>query len=96
MPCYEAPPPWEGAARRSGETAVRLLCELCLTHFQNNTLQDHPELLNWYIKHREIDLRIATTTGGYIPPDPAQARYITSQLVKLRALQDALKQKPKV
>lgn len=71
MPCYEPPPPWEGAQQKNAEQAVRLLCK------KIGALLDGPhaiesELLTWYIEHREIDLQIATTPY-YGKPDNSEA-----------------------
>jgi hypothetical protein len=58
MPCYDPPPPYEGAERKSAQQAVKLLCALVTTHIDHG-IPANAELLNWYIAHRKIDIEMA-------------------------------------
>lgn len=57
MPCYEAPPEYEADARTNAETAVKILC--AMVQSAPNYALVPPPLLEWYLAHRRIDLRVA-------------------------------------
>ncbi|MNC56152.1 hypothetical protein D3C87_1261490 [compost metagenome] len=58
MPCYEAPPQWEGRKIKNAEQAVRILCkQTCEALAEGKTLSR--ETLEWFLDHRKIDLEIA-------------------------------------
>ena len=56
MPCYEPPPFSDGPEVRASERqAVQLLCELLGAQIE----PPPPKYLKWFIKHRELDARMA-------------------------------------
>lgn len=59
MPCYDPPPPWAGREQESAEAAVRLLCDLTQEALAKN-IPVCREVVAWFIKHRRIDLTMAT------------------------------------
>lgn len=72
MPCYDPPPPWEGKQRKNAEQAVRLLCLVIGDSVRSADPRLPREFLTWFIEHREIDRKIATTPY-YGKPDPDEA-----------------------
>lgn len=58
MPCYDAPPPWEGRKIKNAEQAVRLLCAQTGEAIANGKTPQR-ETLEWFLEHRKIDLEIA-------------------------------------
>jgi hypothetical protein len=71
MPCYDPPPPWQGAQKESAELAARLLCGIVRARLERGETPER-ELLAWFAGHREIDRQIATT-GYYGDPDAVEA-----------------------
>lgn len=58
MPCYDPPPPWADAARVNAERAAKLLCGLVGKSLAAGGLPSI-DLLEWYLGHRKVDLRMA-------------------------------------
>lgn len=70
MPCYEPPPPYEGAARKSAEDAARLLCGFVSKEIKARRVPDI-DLLLWWKEHRRIDAYIAEHDQDYQEKDQA-------------------------
>lgn len=79
MPCYVPPPPWEGAQRKNAEQAARLLCQVVGGRVRAGDPTLPREFLLWFVEHRKIDRRIATTPS-YGNVDPAEAAGATRDI----------------
>ena len=88
MPCYEHPPPWEGAQRKNAEQAVKLLCADVTTSISSGKTAIDPDLLRWYIAHREIDVIMSEQPYHRtpMPEDAADAMRARSDIARARRL----------
>ena len=84
MPCYEPPPPWEGAQKQNAEQAAKLLCGKVTALLDSGHMVER-ELLLWYAEHRQIDWQIATTPY-YGKPDKAEAARAVQDIERARVL----------
>lgn len=82
MPCYTAPPPWQGAAQKHAEQAVRILCTIC-DHIDVQALD--PVLLAWLLEHRRIDVWMMEQPYMGDRVDPAELERARLHLAELRA-----------
>lgn len=89
MPCYDPPPPWEEIQKKNAEQAVVILCRY-VTEALNDELIIEPEILTWYLAHREIDLTIATTPH-YGKTDSVAAKEAKKDIERVKLLIGGLK-----
>ena len=88
MPCYDPPPAYEDRERSNAHKAVQILCEECSTWQDSACLHDNPELLDWYIEHRIIDLMVEADPRTY-KKDYNKIRQIEQEIIKLRFLKES-------
>ena len=72
MPCYDPPPPWEGAQRANALQATQLLCTHIKKQLDCNNGIAVIDFLQWFADHREID-RLIATTPYFGNPNPEEA-----------------------
>lgn len=85
MPCYDPPPPWEGAQKTNAEQATRLLCRVVGDRVRAGDPTLPREFVLWFAEHREIDRQIATTSY-YGKPDPVEAAKAVQDIERARRL----------
>lgn len=85
MPCYDPPPPWEGAQRKNAEQATRLLCRVVGDRVRAEDPTLPREFVLWFAEHREIDRQIATTPY-YGKPDAAEAARAVQDIERAKRL----------
>ena len=84
MPCYDAPPPWEGEQKKNAEQAVGILCRHVTAALDAGLIVPH-EVLWWYLAHRQIDLVIATSSH-YREQDPVAAEEAKRDIERTKLL----------
>ena len=85
MPCYDPPPPWEGAQRANALQATQLLCAHIKEQLDNNNGIAVIDFLQWFADHREIDRQIATTFY-FGNPNPEEASKAKQDIARAKRL----------
>ena len=86
MPCYE-PPPFSDSpeVRASEQKAVQLLCELIGAQVEAGALTP-PKYLEWFIKHRELDARMAEHPDWGNNPKSQEAQAARNDVANAKAM----------
>lgn len=83
MPCYDPPAPWHEDQKDDCSQAARLLCRLVGDQLREDVAID-PQCLTWFLRHRQIDYKIATTEY-YGRPNESDAKSALEDMKRVYA-----------